>query len=260
MRRIAKLDAEDVLGRYLPWIKTVSRRLSGALPGNYEEEFISAGICALLQAVERFDPRLNTNPDAFFLPRIYGEIVDEAKRHFRDFELGKHSHRDYHRAFSDLSHTLGRKPTDAELASHMNVSEEIIFSVRQLESLLSPASLGMVDDEYLPSGFIADKTSLSPEEALERNDLREKVEGFIAGLSRNERLVVVLHYYEGLSFKEVAEVMGVSKGWVSQVHSAVTRKLYALLSPLVKQEGVAGKAPPGSSVDRRASRSAQQIG
>lgn len=70
-----------------------------------------------------------------------------------------------------------------------------------------------------------------PEHFIENEELREVLRQQIDNLLENERMVIVLYYYEELSIKEIAKVLGVSESRVSQLH---TRALLKLRSALQK--------------------------
>jgi RNA polymerase sigma factor for flagellar operon FliA len=45
------------------------------------------------------------------------------------------------------------------------------------------------------------------------------------GLNRNERLIIILYYYEELTMKEIGQTLGLSESRVSQMHSSIVARL-----------------------------------
>ena len=72
---------------------------------------------------------------------------------------------------------------------------------------------------------------------LLRQELSEQVRSAVARLSPKQRIVIVLRYTESLSYQEIAEVLGCSRGTVAsrlnRAHSVLERRL----ARLVKEEG-----------------------
>ena len=57
---------------------------------------------------------------------------------------------------------------------------------------------------------------------MQRKDLRELI---TKGLSRAERLIVVLYYFEGMTMKEIGATLDLSESRVSQMHSSILARL-----------------------------------
>ena len=59
------------------------------------------------------------------------------------------------------------------------------------------------------------------------------------GLNREERLVLILYYYEGLTMSEIGLVLDLSESRVSQIHKDVLLRLRARFGAMVADELVA---------------------
>src|ERR1700691_1382179 len=91
------------------------------------EELMQVGYVGLLKAINNFDPAVGSSLAGYAQPCVGGEI----KRHFRDKRWQVHVKRslqelrlELRNASGDLTNTLGRMPTDAELAAHLHVSDD----------------------------------------------------------------------------------------------------------------------------------------
>lgn len=81
----------------------------------------------------------------------------------------------------------------------------------------------------------------SPRRDLERHELARAVAAALAGLPREQRRVVELTYYRGLSYPEISELLGVPVGTVKTRMFHARRRLRALL-PAAGWDSEAGGA------------------
>jgi RNA polymerase sigma factor (sigma-70 family) len=128
------------------------------------------------------------------------------------------------RAQSELQEKLGREPETDEVAAHMHISEAALrgaleksrtFSVMYLEDM----ALG---DEAWEQRVSCDASS--PEELAESAELAETLGRVIDALSEKERLVISLYYYEELTQKEIAQILGVTEARVCQIRAGAIDK------------------------------------
>jgi RNA polymerase sigma-70 factor (ECF subfamily) len=81
--------------------------------------------------------------------------------------------------------------------------------------------------------------ALNPEAQAIRRDLQRRLSAALAGLTEQQREVVVLRDYQDLSYLEIAEILGIPRGTVmSRLHAARTR-----LREILRDSGALGSAP-----------------
>ena len=184
----------------------------------------------LLDAANRFDPRRGVLFKTFAERRIRGAVFDEVRRmdwfsrsmREKQSRLGK--------VTEALGKQLGRAPEDLELAKALDLDLDAFHELRLQVSQLGFVSLHeqLDDDNSGGNSFIdnlEDTSQPSVQEKLEANELTRELAGYLDQLSEKERLVVALLYYEELSQKEIAEVLELSEGRISQLHSQALGKL-----------------------------------
>src|SRR6202034_274877 len=150
---------ELLVGRYRNMVWSCVQRYSRS-PEPFED-LMQVGYVGLLKAINNFDPAIGRSLAAFARPCITGEI----KRHFRDKRWQVHVRRSLQElvlhgreATWQLTQQLGHVPADAELASHLGVSDADIRDARRAELALQSRSL----DE--PAGSQAGAASLAEED------------------------------------------------------------------------------------------------
>jgi len=195
-----------------------------------KDDMKSAGMLGLLDAANKFDPAKNILFKTFAEYRIRGAILDEMRkldwfsRSLREKQsrIGK--------AIVDLELSLGRDPEDHEVADAMHLSLDEYRTMLGEVSHLGCVSLNeTLDNSQEGNSFldslVDERADISPGARIEGQQLTEKIAEVLAQLSDKERLVVSLYYYEELTQKEIAEVLELSEGRVSQLHSQALIKL-----------------------------------
>jgi RNA polymerase sigma factor for flagellar operon FliA len=184
----------------------------------------------LFDAAKRFDVSKNIKFKTFAEYRIRGAILDEMRkldwfsRSLRD-KQGK-----IEKTILNLELQLGRDPEDTEVAKAMDLSLEAYQTMLGEVSHLGCVSLNETLDHSDEGRSFLDSltnhySSISPGERIENQQLTQKIAEVLTLLSEKERLVISLYYYEELTQKEIAEVLDLSEGRVSQLHSQALIKL-----------------------------------
>src|SRR6185312_10495374 len=114
---------ERLVLAYSPLVKFVAGRMSSGLPGHIEEaDLISYGLLGLIGAIERFDPDREIKFETFAVARIKGSIIDELRSLDWVPRSVRAKAREIEGAHAKLERTLGRTPTDEEVAKELDVS------------------------------------------------------------------------------------------------------------------------------------------
>lgn len=194
------------------------------------DDMRSAGMMGLLDAANKFDPSKNILFKTFAEHRIRGSILDE----MRKLDWFSRSLRDKHnrivRTISDLELRLGRDPDESEIARAMGLGLDQYQSMLAEVSHLGCVSLNETLDHsdegqsFLDS-LTEENVGRQPGQRLEATELTRVIAEVLEHLSEKERLVISLYYYEELTQKEIAEVLELSEGRVSQLHSQALIKL-----------------------------------
>jgi RNA polymerase sigma factor for flagellar operon FliA len=218
---------------YSPLVKYVAGRMSGGLPAHIEEgDLVSYGLLGLIGALERFDPSRNIKFETYAVPRIKGSIIDE----LRALDWVPRSVRSWARkveaAVTELENRLTRAPTDEETSEALGVTTD---EYQDILNQISCASVVALDEFWDSSGPGQDKINLidtiedsdapDPSRAYRIRVVKETLTIAIERLPERERIVIGLYYYEGLTLKEIGEILGVTESRVSQLHTKAVLRL-----------------------------------
>jgi RNA polymerase sigma factor FliA len=237
---------EQLILNYSPLVKYVAGRLSINLPNTVETaDLISYGIFGLIDAIEKFDPDRAIKFETYAIARIKGAILDELRAMDWVPRSVRARAREIERAYIKLENELRRVPSDSEVAAEIGVSDKDladIFTKLSYTSVISFDELwtaGGEKDDAKSSvlGSIKDENAEDPVASFEAEEVKEILAGAIEHLPERERLVIGLYYYEGLTLKEIGQVLSVTESRVSQLHTKAVLRLRARLR--ASQEGYA---------------------
>ncbi len=227
---------EQLILHHLPLAKYIAARMKQKAPSHVEEDdLLGWGILGLIDAVERFEPERDLQFTTYASFRIRGTIIDQ----LRSLDWAPRSLRAKARKLEamrqHLLDSLGRLPTEAELADKMDVTPEEVFT---LESEIHGAYVlsldGIVysgtvtDGERTLEAFTPDQRTPSPLEATRRQDIIDRLADALGELPDQERHVVVLYYEEDLTLKEIGAVLNLSESRICQIHRKAMRALRAV--------------------------------
>lgn len=221
---------------YLPLVKYIAGRLAIGLPRSVElDDLINAGVVGLIEAYNNFDIDKGVKFETYASLRIRGSILDELRGLDWVPRSTRARSREVERTISKLEGQLGRSPTEAELADELDVTMEDYYHIIDdvsSASLLSLDEMSLGDDDDKPVSLIDTLRSQDQPSALvniERLEMRDLLADSLGQISEQERLVVALYYYEGLTLKEIGKVLELSESRVSQLHTKAVLGLRAKL-------------------------------
>ena len=208
---------DELVQGHLPLVEYLARRFAGR--GEPLDDLIQVATIGLIKAVDRFDPERGVEFSTYATPTIAGEI----KRHFRDKGWAVRVPRRLQelklaltRASADLTQQLGRAPTVAELATHLNLSEEDVLEGLESAHAYSTVSLDAPDSDDDEGPAVADSLGMV-DEALEGVEYRESLKPLLEALPAREKRILVLRFFSGMTQSQIAAELGISQMHVSRL-------------------------------------------
>ena len=223
--------------RYASLVHEQAMRLARRLPPQVGyDELCSAGYDGLIEAVESYDPARKTRFETFCRRRVLGAVwdwlreVDQQSRMVRLFE------KQVNAISEEIVAALGRPPTDQESADRLGLPLSRFRKLRRQSQLGRAVHISALQAEVDPSGDgicapwdIADTRESGPGVCVARRMLAEYL---MRGLGRQERLILMLYYFEGMTMEEIGQTLAISESRVSQIHKEILMRLRARLAEI----------------------------
>ncbi len=216
-------DRRQVVQHYAPKIKYLALRLKAKLPQHVElNDIISSGTLGLMEALGKFNPELGIKFETYAENRIRGAMLDELRR-MDWFSRGLRQRvRSLDECLKSFENQHGRKPTEEELMDRTGLDRKEVRS--GLEAMQNQLCLDIdaIQETY------AENKGASGDEPYHTTALQEvidKVADLIEALTPREKMVMSLYYGDELTMRETAEVMDITEGRVSQLHSQAMSRL-----------------------------------
>lgn len=223
---------------YLPLVKYVLGRISLYLPPHLDsEDLTTSGIIGLIKSVGEFDLSRKIEFTTFAVPRIRGAILDELRSHDWVPRSARKKASIITSAVNSLMEKNDEPPSRDEVAKVMGISIEELDKMMSDVSFASFLSLeGMRSDsddgQMKVVDSIKNPKATSPLGELENSEEKELLDRAISQLPKQEKIVVMLYYYQNMMLKEIAKLLKLSKSRVSQIHNKAITTLRAKMKSM----------------------------
>ena len=229
---------EKIILEYAPLVKVVAGRLSMYLGYNVEyEDLVSYGIFGLIDAIDKFDCLKDVKFETYASLRIRGAILDQIRKMDWIPRTIRQKQKRIDAAIKEIETQYGRSATDEEIATLLGITDEEYLDWQSQMKITNVVSL----NEFLEQGSEVSNEAGStksaafdsPEEILERDELKKVLAQALELLTEKERKVIVLYYYEDLTLKEISNILEVSESRISQLHTRALQKMRGKLGDYI---------------------------
>ncbi len=225
---------DALVEQHLPLVEHLARRFRNR--GEPYGDLVQVATIGLIKSVDRFDLERGVEFSTYATPTIVGEI----KRHFRDKGWAVRVPRRLQElrlslsaATSELSQRNGRSPTVAELATHLEISEEEVLEGLESANAYSTLSLDAGDQGGDEDQMAVVDTLGVDDEGLEGVEYRESLKPMLERLPAREKKILLLRFFRGMTQSEIAAEVGISQMHVSRL---LARTLAQLREGLMVEE------------------------
>lgn len=219
---------EKIILEYAPLVKVVAGRLSMYLGYNVEyDDLVGYGIFGLIDAIDKFDYLKEVKFETYASLRIRGAILDQIRKMDWIPRTIRQKQKKIDAVMKAIEAEKGRNATDEEIAEGLGISTEEYTDWQSQMKITNIVSL----NEYLEQGsevsveYNHTAKFDTPEEVLEKDELKKILGEALELLTEKERKVIVLYYYEELTLKEISSILEVSESRISQLHTKGLQKM-----------------------------------
>jgi RNA polymerase sigma factor for flagellar operon FliA len=239
-----KLAKKELIEQYTPFVRGIAAKVKKGLAKNIEfDDLIAYGMAGLLEAAERYDPKVGANFMTFSYYRVRGAIYDGLRG------MGWVSRTEYQkirfeeRATQYLENMASREVVggDTNKSVEDNI-EELANQVSQLVTIYVTSLEAMEDLQ------VEDKERMPLDERFADVEMKAHVREAMKRLPEADREIIQLYYFKELSLQEVGNSLGLSKSWTSRRHAQAIDRLTRILQEILKE------APPAPTTTARGGR------
>jgi len=200
----------QLIEHHLPLARTVAAVMFARRGGLSLEfgDYLQLATLGLIDAIDRYDPAQGATFSTFASPRIRGSILNNLEalsEHYQQLGLRKRLRQERLESLGQSDTTTARRRDSFDALADVAVG---LTLSRMLEGtgMLAPAEPGATPfrQEFY--------------DTARETQLRESLQRLVEGLPQQERRVLRYHYYQNLGFSEIADLLGLSRGRISQIH------------------------------------------
>ena len=216
-------ERDQLLVAHLPMVRAIAHQIRARLPVHIElEELVSAGTLGLLDALNKFDSAKQTQFRSYAQFRVRGAILDSLRSMDWSPRDLRRKGREVQETIRALSHVLGRVPSEAEIATELELS---LAEYQGLLGDLSGLEIGSLHAERNEDSgeeelaYVPGPAEEDPLFHCLRGEMRQRLTDGVQALPEKERLVLTLYYFEELTMREIGLTLGVVESRISQIRS-----------------------------------------
>ncbi len=225
----SQTSINELIQGNLDLVKKIAWQLHGRVQNIVEvEDLIQQGMEGLVHAAQKYSPKEGVNFSQYAQLRIRGSIIDFLRKNSNLCRTTIKKKQEFERSKLDLEKKLNRQATEQELIDFLGISNDEFNYWKKAFEANVVQSLDTAYNEY--SILFASKDD-DPESSLQNKELKNQIKEALAVLNQREALVAQLYYVEELNVYEIAEVLEISTGRISQIKKSIIGKLRNEINP-----------------------------
>jgi RNA polymerase sigma factor for flagellar operon FliA len=224
----AAVRREALILQHLPQVRLIARRVHERLPAHINvDDLVSAGVLGLLSAIDNFDPAMNVQLKTYADRKIHGAILESLRQmDWAPRDVRKKS-RLIASAIRILQQRLGREPLEEEIAAELNLTQGDYHAwltdmhgieLRRLETAAGDRERNLLN-------ILPDEEESWPSRLVERAELERVLKSAVERMPKVERTVLSLYYFEELTLREIADIMGLHLSRIGQLRALAVLRL-----------------------------------
>ena len=224
-------NKEDLIKGCLGIVRKIAWHYHGRVKSIIEiDDLIQIGMLGLVNAADKFKKKPGVSFASYARIRIKGEIVDFLRKNSNLCRTTISNKQKHDKVFEDLQKTLNRDPEEIELIKNLGITIEELHKWKEAFAANRLENIDAVYDEF--SIWFLSKED-TPEEKFTDLELREALLKALKNLSKVEALVIQLYYVEELNVYEIAKILELTNGRISQIKSSAIQTLRSELKSIL---------------------------
>ena len=225
----SETSINDLIQDNLDLVKKIAWQLHGRVQNIVEvEDLIQQGMEGLVHAAQKYSPKEGVNFSQYAQLRIRGSIIDFLRKNSNLCRTTIKKKQEFERSKLELEKKLNRQATEQEWIDFLGISDDEFNYWKKAFEANVVQSLDTAYNEY--SILFASKDD-NPESSLQNKELKNQIKEALGVLNQREALVAQLYYVEELNVYEIAEVLEISTGRISQIKKSIIGKLRNEINP-----------------------------
>ena len=226
----SQTSINDLIQDNLDLVKKIAWQLHGRVQNIVEvEDLIQQGMEGLVHAAQKYSPKEGVNFAQYAQLRIRGSIIDFLRKNSNLCRTTIKKKQEFEKTKLNLEKKLNRKATEQELIDFLGLSDDEFNYWKKAFEANVVQSLDTAYNEY--SILFASRED-DPESSLQNKELKNQIRDALSVLNQREALVAQLYYVEELNVYEIAEVLEISTGRISQIKKSIIGKLRDEINPV----------------------------
>jgi RNA polymerase sigma factor FliA len=242
-----KLAKAALVQQYTPFVRSIAAKVKKSVAKTIEfDDLVAYGMTGLLEAAERYDPKVGANFMTFSYYRVRGAIYDGLRG------MGWVSRSEYQKIrFEERANQYLENMNSREIVGG-DSSKSVEDNVEELANQVSQlVTIYVTSLEAMENLQVEDKEKQPLDERLADVEMRQFLREALLRLPDADRELVTLYYFKELSLQDVGNQLGLSKSWTSRRHAQAIDKLTRVLQELMQETKQAGPKKPGIRATNR---------
>ena len=224
----SEVTINELIENNLELVKKIAWQIYGRVQNVVEiEDLIQQGMEGLVSAAQKYSPREGVNFQQYAQLRVRGSIIDFLRKNSNLCRTTIKKKQEFEKKKLELQRKILREPTKTELIKFLNITED---EYGYWEKAFEANSLQSLDQAYDEYSILYASSKANPEVELQEKELKSQIKEALKILNQREAMIAQLYYVEELNVYEIAEILEISTGRISQIKKSLVEKLRNHLS------------------------------
>ncbi|WP_194096940.1 sigma-70 family RNA polymerase sigma factor [Marivivens aquimaris] len=225
-----QVDPDKLVSDHMHIVRKIAWHMFGRVGRMVEiDDLLQVGYMGLIDASRRYQPKAGASFASYAAIRVRGSIVDFLRDNASVCRSTILMQQKARAATAKLEQALMRAPTKEEVAAEMGLP---VAEYEDWETRFAAGQVKSLDELYTDQSKLFSDNSKSVEDNLQQQQMKAMLRRALGQLPEREALLLQLYYVEELNVYEIAKVLGVTTGRVSQIKKAAVERLRKFIAEM----------------------------